>query len=359
MATHTPSRRLLLDHPLATALGVLVLLGVLRALVDIHQVLLLGFFGLLVAVVFSFPVGPMARVMPRGLAVIITLLASLGGLVGVVGAGYPVVARQVTPLIDQIPAGLRRAQLWLSGRHGGPVSALPQPERVAAHVQTHLGEWVSGLLSHVVPVAFSATEAVLGVGVLVVLAAFLVYEPATYRRGLRQLVPARHEALFDEAWRRVAHDLRHWVGGTLVAMAAMGTFAAIGLAAIGVQGWLVLGVLTFLGTFVPYVGALSSAVPGLIVALAQSPTRFLEACGVYLGVHVIEGYLVQPVVMRRAVELEPALLLFGQACLGAVFGLMGVVVATPLIVCGRALVQLVWVEGRLGKGGRRPPTPHA
>jgi predicted PurR-regulated permease PerM len=46
----------------------------------------------------------------------------------------------------------------------------------------------------------------------------------------------------------------------------------------------------------------SSAVPGLLVGLAQSPNHFFMALGVYVGVHVIEGYLVQPYVMRRAVE---------------------------------------------------------
>src|SRR2546430_7296789 len=53
------------------------------------------------------------------------------------------------------------------------------------------------------------------------------------------------------------------------------------------------------------------------------PIYFLWAAIVYLGVHLVEGYLIQPLVMRRAVEVKPALLLFGQGLFSAVFGLMG------------------------------------
>ena len=141
-----------------------------------------------------------------------------------------------------------------------------------------------------------------------------------------------------------------WVGGIVVSMTIMGTLAALGLWVAGINDWLLLGFLTFLGTFVPYVGAIASAIPGLLVALAQSPRHFLFAGVVYLGVHLVEGYLIAPLVMRRAVEIKPALLLAGQGALGAIFGIPGTIVATPLIVCGQTLVDYLWVERKLGKG---------
>ena len=184
---------------------------------------------------------------------------------------------------------------------------------------------------------------------VIVLGAFLVYQPDVYRRGIRLLVPPEHEEVFDETWRRVGGGLRRWVGGIVISMTLMGTLTAIGLATIGIEQWLLLGVLTFLATFVPYVGAIASSVPGILAGLAQSPRHFLLAIAVYVGVHLVEGYIVEPAVMRRAVEIRPALLLFGQGVFSAVFGLMGTVVATPLIVCGQILTDYLWVERRLGK----------
>ena len=91
----------------------------------------------------------------------------------------------------------------------------------------------------------------------------------------------------------------------------------------------------------------------MLAGLAQSPRHFALAAAVYLGVHLVEGYLVEPLVMRRAVDLKPALLLVGQGLFGAVFGLMGTVVATPLIVCSQELTKYLWVERRLGKDPSR------
>jgi predicted PurR-regulated permease PerM len=132
-------------------------------------------------------------------------------------------------------------------------------------------------------------------------------------------------------------------------MFLVGTVTAVGLLLAGIQGWALLGVLTFLGTFVPYIGAVSSAVPGLLVGLSQSPDHFFLALGVYVGVHVIEGYLVQPVVMRRAVKANPALLLFFQALMGTLFGLLGLMLATPLLTVIQIVVTTLWIERRLHK----------
>jgi predicted PurR-regulated permease PerM len=137
-------------------------------------------------------------------------------------------------------------------------------------------------------------------------------------------------------------------------MFLMGSFTAVGLWLAGIQGWPLLAILTFFGTFVPYLGAIASAVPGLMIGLAQSPLKLLAAAAVYLGVHIVEGYIVQPLVMKRAVEIRPATLLFGQVAAGALFGVLGTVVATPLIVCLKAGVGYLWIERRLGKVAPRP-----
>ncbi len=95
--------------------------------------------------------------------------------------------------------------------------------------------------------------------------------------------------------------------------------------------------------------AIASAVPGLLVALAQSPRHLLLAAAVYVGAHVVDAYLLAPFLMRRTVEMKPALLLAGQAALGAIFGAIGIVIATPAIVCAQIAVAYLWVERRLQK----------
>lgn len=340
----------LLAHPLAIGLGIIVILGLLRAAYEIRTVLLLGFLAVLLATVFSFPVGLLQRVLPRGLAVLVTLLGTVALAGGMALVAYPVVRKQVTALMTNAPEGIRKAQSWLSGKdRSSPVAQLPQKQKVAEKVQDRIGDAAGSAAAGIVPAAMGLSQGLLTCVLLLVLAAFLVHEPDVYRRGLRRVIPREHEPVFDEAWRRLGCDLRKWVGGITVSMVLMGVVCGAGLAIAGIDGWVVLALLTLFGTFIPYAGALASAVPGLLVALAQGTKQFFAACAVYLVVHLVEGYIVEPQVMKRAVSVRPALLLFGQACLGAVFGVMGIVVATPLIVVAQALIQYLWVERRLGK----------
>jgi predicted PurR-regulated permease PerM len=185
-----------------------------------------------------------------------------------------------------------------------------------------------------------------------ILAAFFVHQPQKYRAGIELLFPREHEPAVRELWRRLGDALRGWMAGTLAAMVLMGTFTALSLWAVGVDGWPVLGLLTFFGTFIPYAGAIASAIPGLAVALAQSPSHFLWALIVYVAVHHLEGYVVQPIIMRKAVELRPALLLAWQLLFVFIFGKTAILIATPFLVCLKVAVLQLWVEKKLGKGYR-------
>ncbi len=327
---------------------VAAVVAALAALWLARSVLLLGFLSVLVAIVLSFPVNVLARVLPRSLATLLVVVTVLGAFTGVGALAAPTLSREAAQLRETVPRVARdvRRRIARVQAEATGTSAAP-PARAEAPPQAPEAMAEAG--AKAVSAAFDVVAGFTKVILVFVLAAFLVDRPHAYARGLRRLVPPEHEEVFDESWSRVREGLRRWVGGILVSMLIMGTLTAIGLIVIGIDDWLLLAFLTFLGTFVPYVGAVASAVPGVLVALGQSPRHFALALLVYLGVHVVEGYIVEPFVMRRAVEIRPALLLFGQGVLGAVFGAIGFVVATPLIVCGQILVGYVWVERRLGK----------
>lgn len=329
---------------------VAAVLAAVAALWLARSVLLLGFLSVLVAIVLSFPVNLLARFLPRSAATLLVLVALLGAFAGLGVLAAPTLSREAVQLRETVPRVARdvrrriaRVQAEATGT--APGRSVPAPAAAPPQAPEAAVEAGARAVSAVFDVVAGLTKVIL----VLVLAAFLVDRPDAYARGLRRLVPAEHEEMFDEAWSRVREGLRRWVGGILVSMLIMGTLTAIGLIAIGIDDWLLLAFFTFLGTFVPYVGAVASAVPGLLVALGQSPRTFALALLVYLGVHIVEGYIVEPFVMRRAVELRPALLLFGQGLLGAILGAIGFVVATPLIVCGQILVGYLWVERRLGK----------
>jgi predicted PurR-regulated permease PerM len=114
-------------------------------------------------------------------------------------------------------------------------------------------------------------RAVAGALYVVVLGFFLVGTRPHLQRAIRRLIPAARLPEFDELWVRLGGTLRRWTGGVLVSMTIMGAVTGLGLWIAGISSPLLLGVVTFCGTFIPYLGALASAIPGLAIALSQSP----------------------------------------------------------------------------------------
>jgi predicted PurR-regulated permease PerM len=342
----------LLQHPLAIAFWVIVLVGLARLVPQAWEVLFFGFTGVLLAIVFSFPTRLLSRVIPRGAAVLVTLVAFCGLLIALGALSTPVLSQQAHQLGQEVPTAAARLEGWL--RHvetRAGLEKIASDGKVADSLQGTILAGARELPATIFPAALTVVSLASGAILVLILAAFLAYQPESYRRAIRSLVPVQAEAVFDEIWRRLAVGLSHWVGGMLVAMTLMGSLTALGIWAIGLKSWPLLGALTFLGTSIPYLGAIASAIPGLVLGLADSPATFFSVLLVYVGVHLVEGYLVQPYVMKRAVELRPAFLLLWQVLMGTALGLPGIVMATPLLVCAKVIGGHLWIERKLGKSG--------
>jgi predicted PurR-regulated permease PerM len=336
----------LLDHPIAVGFVLIVLAGATGLLWAASGVVLLGFLAVLFATLLGRPLDFFARFMPRVAALLLTVLLVLGALVGLVFLVVPVVSVEAERLSVAIPIAVNRLSTWWSHlQRTGPLPALPPGEALGARLMAELEK----LLTHAVPFAIGAGSVIGTALVLFVLGLCLAYSPESYRDVVIAFVPKEKEPIVEELWRRLGFTLRRWTAGILAEMLLMGTLTALGLLLVGIDGWFLLGVLTFLFTFVPYVGAIASAVPGLLIGLSQSPLHMLYAAIVYAGVHIVEGYVAGPLIMQRSVRLRPALLLFWQLLAAAMFGLPGIIVATPLLACTLVTVGYLFVERRLGK----------
>jgi predicted PurR-regulated permease PerM len=321
-----------------TGLVLLAALVVLAFAWLARDILLIAFLGVLIGVVFSYPVDLLARFMKRGLATLLVLLVLGGATTGVGFLVAPSITEQVNDLQESAPKAIKSARTWLR-----------QQGDAGEKLQEGAGKVIDKAGEVAVPALLGLVSGLTSIVLVIVLGAFVVSDPDLYKKGLRCLVPKASEKLFDEAWKRTGNGLRRWVGGIVVSMAIMGSLTAIGLKIAGIHDWMLLAMLTFFGTFVPYVGAVASAIPGLLVAATQSPKHLLFALLVYTGIHIIEGYLVEPLIMARAVKLKPAVLLVSVGVMSAIFQIPGVVVATPLLVCAQALVDYLWVERSLAK----------
>ncbi|MGE5564335.1 MAG: AI-2E family transporter [Bacillota bacterium] len=314
---------------------VVAIAGGVLLLWQLREVVVLLFGAVMVATIFRAIADLFEKHarLPQRIAVLLSVLlvvAIIGGVVWAVGAQ---VSAQSATLAETLPRasqmiddrlasmGLGRPLgLWMRNMHSGGL----------------IGSDLKGFVSSVTVSAASFLIVFFG-GI------FLAAEPRLYGIGLIKLIPPARRRLVAEAMEESDHALRLWLKGQLWAMILIFLMTWAGLWALGVPSALTLALISGVLEFIPYAGAITSAVPAIMVALVQSPELALWVVGLYVVVHHIEAYLIQPVIQQFAVEIPAVITLFALLAFGLLFGILGVLLAAPLAVVSYVLVKRLYV----------------
>jgi len=202
----------------------------------------------------------------------------------------------------------------------------------------------SGIL-HTASIAFSGFLGIVGdIVIIFFIGLYLAVDPRYYRNGLLRLIPVRARPHFGPPFVGVGQALGHWLLGKLALMGFVGVLTALGLWLLNIPLILSLALLAAALDFIPNIGPVASAVPAMLLALLQSPMHAFWVGVLYLGIQVLESYILAPLVQRKAVSLPPALLIGDQVLLGVTLGLPGLILATPLTVMILVLTKKLYVE---------------
>ena len=296
--------------------------------------------------------------------IVLSLVAFLVPLGYFAGSG---IVRQAEHLAERLPQSLRRAEESLRsyswGRRilGDEPSRTPvdQPATAPTSQPTLVDKVVEAgadgqAVRQATRIANRLLEGLIALFVILVSGIYLAASPGMYVNGLLLLAPHARRPRYREVLGRLAFTLRWWMIGQLVPMVVIGVITAAGLKVIGVELWLILGLLAALFNFVPNFGPLISGVPAFLLALADSPTKAIWVAVLYLASQNLEGYVLTPLVQRKAVELPPALLILFQVLAGLLLGALGVVLAAPLLAVIVVAVKMLYVEDVMGD---RVPVP--
>ena len=173
---------------------------------------------------------------------------------------------------------------------------------------------------------------------------FLGTSPATYRDGIVNLVPPARRSRATEVINEVGDILWKWLLGRFGSMVVTGSGAAMLLWLIGVPMAGSLGIMTGLLTFIPNIGGAIALFLSILFALPQGVATAGMVLPAYLGLQLIESYVVTPLIQKRQVSIPPALLIAFQAIMGVLFGILGAAVASPLLAALKVIVERLYVE---------------
>ena len=323
---------------------------------QVRAVVLVLLLTLLFSVIISRPVDYLARKgLGRGLGTLtvfgtLTLALALGGVV--LGS---VVESQAQQLVEDLPTLLSNAQHFIEGvqsRFGLDIS-LPDSQQLLDSARSFLS---GGAFSTFISVGAGVANVVSLAVVVLISTIFAVARPAPLVNGFVVLFPAGRRERVREILEKMYKNVQRWFLGQLASMTIIGLLFTIALFFIGVPFALLLGILSGLLAFIPFVGPAISVIPPILLALAQEPISALWVLLAYAGVQFVEGNIVQPVVMSRAVSLHPVIIVFALLIMGTLFGFIGVLLAIPLVAALHVLVHELWVK-RMNELGTDPYPP--
>lgn len=333
-----------------------------RVLITIGFVILA--FLLLVLLYFSFDVilvvfaAALLAIFLRGIADLLGRFIKLGNVwmvlisatllllvfAGAIAGLAPSVADQAEHLRQEIPKSIDAARNYLTQFNWGRavIEQFPDTQTIWNSVTS------TAMLSRVGGIFSTTLGAVGNFFIVILLAIYFAIEPKFYAVGFAKLFPIRKRERVLEVLGSIGETLRWWLIGKAGSMLFIGVLTWIALSILGVPLALTLGLIAGLFSFIPNFGPILAAIPAILIAFVESPTMALYVIAIYVGVQIIEGNVVTPIIERETVELPPGLTVVFQLVLAVLVGGLGLVLATPLLAVIMVVIQMVYIEDVLG-----------
>jgi len=330
---------------LISVLMLALILAVADLLVVTGSILLLVFAGLLFGALLH---GTSQWLTDRsGLPRTAAFLIVVTALIAIIAAGFIHLGSQVVnrweQLWSEMVVAIENGQQQLK-EQGWTSSVLPTQDEIESMVRDGDSQILPRMLGGLAWVAWGLA----GAFVIFFIGIYAAYDPGLYKTGIVKLFPLPQRPRILEVIQKIGFATRRWILGRLMSMAFVGVVTAIGMWFLGVPMFGTLGVLSALCTFVPNIGPLLAAVPQILLAVNLGGNTVLYVVVFILILESVESYLVTPMIQKHEVSLPPLLTIAAQFLMGALLGIIGLTMAAPLVVVVTVLVQMLYIDDRLG-----------
>jgi predicted PurR-regulated permease PerM len=288
---------------------------------------------------------------PPSLASLTMLVVGLGVVSGIVTLVVQQVSAGFSDLAEQVNEGIGQVQSLV-------VRTFPitqgQLEDAVAQLQATLVDNQDTIASGALTTAATVGEVFTGIVLALFTLFFFLKDGRSIWLWLVGLFPADSRAYLDEAARRSWRTLISYVRATVAVALVDAVGIGIGLAVLGVPLAIPLSALVFLGAFIPIIGSFLAGTVAVLVALvSEGPITALIAFGVVVAVMQLEGHVLQPLLLGRAVRVHPLAVVLAIAAGLLIGGIFGALIAVPTVAC----VNVAGTYLSRRHEGPRPPEP--
>ncbi len=311
---------------------VAVILGI-WFLFAIKNIVVLFFIVLVIVAALNPLVDKMSKYMPRILALIILMVIFFSTLIAVGFLIIPPIINQIGQIAINLPLIISRLNPIFSDLQ------FANYQDTLLNLSSKLGSLTSGIYSTTV----SFLAGLVAVVTILVLSFYLLLEQNSIRKFLKQIIPPEHEERIFIIVHKISDKMGSWLRGQGILMLIIGILDGIALLILGVPYALTLAVWGGFTEIIPYIGPWLGLVPALVIAYTVSPITALIIAIIYTLIQQLEGHILIPKMMGKAVGLSPVIIILALLIGAKLMGILGALISVPAAAAIAVIVQ-EWSE---------------
>lgn len=230
------------------------------------------------------------------------------------------------------------------GEPGPQAQQQQKNEKSKPRLRDQIGSHANQVSKVLFPFVSGTVAIIGGLIFMIFMAMYIAADPKLYRTGLEHLIPPKSRPRGREVLDETSDLLRQWLIARLTAMVVVGVVTGGALALLGVPAAAALGAIAALLEFIPFIGPIAASIPAIGMALVVSPSKAVAVIILFILIQQFEGNLLTPLLMKRRLDVPPAVTIFAVSALGMIFGILGMLIAEPLSAVAILLTRRLYVD---------------
>lgn len=321
-------------------------LGVFKFIGSVLNVLAPLFIGFIVAWLFAPLVDKMTkRGISRILASMIVYVIFIAFLIVFFRIFIPIIYNELNELIKTLPSITEKITDFINSTFDKIDSDAFNIEAIKTNILDAITNYGTSISSNLPTTIVSImSNLVSGLGTIffgLIIGLYMLFDFDNVTNLLLKVIPVKHQVEVASLVEKIGSEVRKCVNGTLLVACMVFVCDTIGFSIIGLKSALLFGLFCGITDLIPYIGPYLGTAVATVVGLTQSPLIGLGVFIIACVVQLIESYVLQPIVMSKATNLHPVVIICGLLIFGHFFGIVGMVLASPIMSVIKVIFEFI------------------
>lgn len=318
-------------------------LGIFKFIGNVLNVLSPLFIGFIIAWLFSPLVDKLTKKgLPRIIASLIVYVLFILFLVVFFRIFIPIIYTEFNELIKTLPGILEDITDFINNIFSKIEMNNSNMENIKEGILEAVNEYGNNISSSIPTTVVNIMSSLFsGLGSVffgLIIGLYMLFDFDNVSILFLRLIPKKHQIEIGGLLDNIGIEVRKCVNGTLLVACMVFVCDTIGFSIVGLKSALLFGLFCGITDLIPYIGPYIGTAVATIVGLTQSPLIGIGVLIIAIIVQLIESYVLQPIVMSKATKLHPVTIICGLLIFGHFFGIIGMILATPLM----SIFKVIW-----------------